>query len=566
MRTSALLIAALALGCSSKSGTGNATGTGTGNATGSGSGSASGTGTGTGTGSGTGSAPASPHPLPKKGLDALRPYGDPHSTPIYIPAKPKDVEHWLAFVGGDSALSAWLVTPSDDKHLISQIGEWPTGLRVRDAFVEAGNHGFAGNDTSSNAYLLVESLPGLGQPAGLRAIVRVDISEAQYVSSVSRDEALIAPSAGLADTAKVKPVLDAVSAEEDAVIKLLSDEQSEQLAALLGKKDVAAADLAALVPKAGLGVATQWQKVFVNPVGKAATADDLRALIAGRSWECHYATCDAADELAVLGAEDGHLVIREILRSPPPLGVPTAGARKVIAASPTTEATAKAVRALGTLDAKVVAEAPFGAHGTIGVAGSGSDRMLIVRDGGYVMKGSGHADEDTPPDQLRFLDVDGDGYTDVASTTKTEEGEQVFFFDTPLSAEGGDVAAGMAAIGAKDLDDAVARALALTDKPVTPAAACALLAPIKNARTLKKAGPHARVYAFTEPGEPEIGHADVGKSSGKELHADLGSCDLACDPVRPVCSMGEMPGVDYFLFTWNGDKLELLVAAVYRGA
>jgi hypothetical protein len=239
----------------------------------------------------------------------------------------------------------------------------------------------------------------------------------------------------------------------------------------------------------------------------------------------------------------------------------------VIAGGPGTPASADALRALGTRDAQIIAEAPAGAHGTVALAVGPNLSALIVRDGARVVQVPIEADDATPAANVRFLDVDGDGLTDVALVRADGRDTPAYTFTSQTGAR--DVGADIAAIGASSLDDAVARALALPDQPVAPAAACALLRTIKDARSLAKAGDgRAIVYAFTEPTQPEVAHTTLGKDAGRAIRDDLqGGCDLSCDPVRPVCTTNaEGPGIDYFLFTGTGAKLRLTVATVYRGS
>jgi hypothetical protein len=501
-------------------------------------------------------APAAPaHPLPADAAKTLASYGAPHGQPIYVPALGKQPEHWIAFVGGDAAMSAWLVS-TGGKRPIMRIDDWPTGVAVRGAYLETDNHGFVGNPHESYAWVFVDSRAGRGQPAGLHGVVRLEIEPEDYSTTVSNVAGLIVPSARVTGADQLKPLLDPLSADVNKAMPLVDDAMEQKLADELGKADPA---LAAMIPAGGVGVATGWQKLFAKPTGRAKTVDELRPLISGLPWHCDFTGCEAGDAVVTLGVDGDKLVLRDVI-VPPAATPPSADARKAVAPSASTASTTKTLRERGILDAKVLAEAP-GAHGTIGVYATANDSGLVYRDGDVVATGSANVDASTTADQLRFADVDGDGVPELAAAVKLENGSTRFVFDSVD--HGTDPYAGMAAIGAKDLDDAVARAIAPT-RPVTVADACALLRSLTSKRALDKQ--HARMIAFDEPGQPETSYQDM-PASPKDLRESVGECDLDCDASRPACTHPvQGPDTEFFLFRWNGDKLELALATVYTGA
>src|SRR5215471_4200740 len=149
-------------------------------------------------GSGGGSAAAGPaaHAMPAAMADKLKAYGDPHGTPVYVPPAFKDPEHWIAFVGGAAAQSAWLVTPSDKDHPVSQITEWPTALRVDGAMVEAKDRGLPTSEHASIAWLLVTSLGGMGQPTGVHAVLRLELEGVGFGNEASTNANTLVALAG----------------------------------------------------------------------------------------------------------------------------------------------------------------------------------------------------------------------------------------------------------------------------------------------------------------------------------------------------------------------------------
>src|SRR5580658_8268972 len=91
---------------------------------------------------------------------ALAGRGLPHAQPMALPRDARGRERWLAFVGTpDVALGAWHVVRADDGTVeATPVARWPAGVRVLGGFVD-----------HANAYVLLESLGVLDQPAGLRA-------------------------------------------------------------------------------------------------------------------------------------------------------------------------------------------------------------------------------------------------------------------------------------------------------------------------------------------------------------------------------------------------------------
>src|SRR5580693_10172180 len=102
------------------------------------------------------SAPVWPAPL--AAIFAAR--GAPHAQPMALPPDASGRERWLAFVGPpDLALGAWRVARSADGAIDAEpVERWPTGAKVVGGVVHDGV-----------AYVLLESLAALDQPAGMRA-------------------------------------------------------------------------------------------------------------------------------------------------------------------------------------------------------------------------------------------------------------------------------------------------------------------------------------------------------------------------------------------------------------
>lgn len=509
------------------------------------------------------------HPLPAAAVAALAAYGSPHAAPIYVPASHKDVEHWVAFVGGDAALSAWLVTPSDPAHLLVPVAGWPVGVRVTGGVGEIGDRGLDGGEVdrdAANAYVLVESRAGMGQAAGLRGGVRIAINAPPDApgSVVMNDRVLLALS-GVTDAAAIGPRLDALAADVKAVYELLPANQLEAFATYLSSWDAAAG----LIPRNGVVLGDLWQYAFIAPDADvpAPTTEvaELQGLIVRSEWFCAWTACTDGVQIAVLGVDEGHLVVRAMLRQARG-PAPTADEPRAVATPRDPAEPLATARALGLLDAKVLA-AGATPRGWTAVVATGDSAELIARDGDLVAASELHLDEPVAPQLVRFVDIDGDGLAEVALPHRSATGEP---YTTFRRADGSsDVGAGIAAIGARTPDDAIARALAIPAYTLVPDEACAVLTRITSASSLAKEGRGtAVVYAFTEPGQPEVRHERLGQDAAAALHATFkDGCRLVCDPRRPIChTTEEGPGVTYHLFALDRTGLGLVAATVYRGS
>ena len=93
--------------------------------------------------------------------ETLSTHGQRHAMALELPRDAQGRERWLAFVGSpDVALGAWHVTRSaDGTSEASPIEHFPVGVRV-----------IAGLVADGVAYVLLESVAVLDQPAGMRSV------------------------------------------------------------------------------------------------------------------------------------------------------------------------------------------------------------------------------------------------------------------------------------------------------------------------------------------------------------------------------------------------------------
>jgi hypothetical protein len=84
---------------------------------------------------------------------------------VHVPANGDRGPRWLVFLGtDDEARAAWLVDEQGDG---VPVDEWPPGVRVLGGVVD-----------ERLAYLWIETLEAIGQPAGIRAPLAVSIAGA----------------------------------------------------------------------------------------------------------------------------------------------------------------------------------------------------------------------------------------------------------------------------------------------------------------------------------------------------------------------------------------------------
>jgi hypothetical protein len=502
----------------------------------------------------------------------VRAFGELHGTPIHIPATQYDVEHWLVIVGGSDAVSAWLLTPGDVDHEITQIKGWPAGgVRVVASAVTARPSAWPGNYNASFVFLIVESIGGPDEPKGLRAIIPLEINAARYVNRVVLEREELVAFSGANDTAELARRVAAAGAAFDdsyAAGKLATGTTLADLKAALGTKG----NLTAFVPPGGVSVyaVDGGPEMFVRSLGQAHDRAELARFLGDKiTLDCEGSgECPVGNGWLLLGVEHEHLVVRTALVDAIQ-PAPTPARRVVKAATTISKTTERTMSELGHPGATVLAEAPWSATGTVGVARAGNSLFVVVRDGGIAEVSPLSATNVSSAEQIRFLDFDGDGRTDVA----VQDGSSKrFFFDSATGSA--DFIAELAATDAVDLDHAVERVLTIPWRTVDDEnAACLLLRRIRDGKSLHaQSAPGAEVFALSQTGyalaNPTASYELLRDKPAASMIADqLSACGGVCDPHRPLCTfetgnLGQPP--DYVLYTWVDGKLKLDRAVVRR--
>jgi hypothetical protein len=477
------------------------------------------------------------------------------------------------------ALAAWRVTRQTTGEVTAEpLEHWPAGVRVLGGTVREGT-----------AYVLLESLKALDQPAGLRA-AWIDA----WANSSPYDASPMA-------LGNVKDV-----AELEQRIKAPPHPPSEQTAlALLAALRTASSSATALahsLAAAGVDVGVAWQSLFVQVTGHldadavATSALTDRVLSTMRSalstQACGVDACEAWTDhghaVVRFTSEDGRwalkTVVEDVAAAAPREVVP----RRIVDRSPEPVATRSLLIARARNVAKVLGEASLtGAGGTIGVglADLAPDAPIVVVSEANTARlfplhvGSVRAAARDAAWEAAFADVDGDGRTDVVlkmSGHRADNSElswsQAFLAPPPsvqpTSLEA-DLPSALTAMDAPDANAAARAAMALPTRSVLRDDACRILASASTPAGFRRvASADARLLLFQEPGMPTW-HPRVVPASrvaADEVSGLTSHCsELTCSTTRPYCAW--VAGADslHAWFGWRDERLQLVGAADYDG-
>jgi hypothetical protein len=553
------------------------------------------------------SSPSAPEPVavaalppstwPQPLAAAMQGRGAPHAPSIALPRDARGRDRWLSFVGtSDVAVGAWRVTlgPDGDSQ-VEAVERWPVGVRVVGGLVDGGV-----------AYVLLESVAALDQPAGLRGA---------WIDSGAHPSAFDASPMALADVHDVGDLAARVahppavgSAERNSVALLATLRAASTSTAMLGR---------ALAAE-GADVATAWQSIFVQHVGHLeggegpnAMADRpladhaltlVRAAIATQA--CGADSCEAWTDtgraVVRFAIQGGRWVIRALIEDAPMGGVGAVGAEpaaarapgvsvaRVVEATSDTSGTESLLRARAREVKEVLGEAPLTAGGgTIGVGLTDMTPdapVIAVREGAAarvfpVDAGSVRAEAIDARWEAAFADVDGDGRTDVVihMSGKRPDASPVTWTQVFLAPAASvqatsvepDLATSFATMDAADARAAAQVATALETGGVSRDDACRLLSAASTPAGFRRvAVPGARVLLFDQPGMPTW-HPKV-VSAAKVAPDDvrgLGShcAELVCSPTRPYCFWTSGADSLHAWFSGQGAPRMLLGAADYQG-
>jgi hypothetical protein len=536
----------------------------------------------------TSSEPPTPTPSPAAVSpawpDALSPtmsaHGDPHAQPMSLPPDPQGRDRWLAFVGtSDVAFGAWRVGHAAEGTTTSDpVERWPEAVRVVGGIVEDGV-----------AYVMLETLGALDQPAGLRGV---------WIDGVSRHSAFEGSPLALADTRSV----DELAARVRHPVPLGSPERNAaSLVATLRAASTSTGALVRALANDGADVGVVWQATFVQQTahldGQGAAPSSVvdRSLAVVRSaldsQACGVDACeawtDAGHAVVRFVVQGGRWVIRWILEDAPVAQPNGGGPRREVVPNAQADATNAVLHARAREITRVIGEAPLTpAGGTIGVAltdlapdtpvvavSEGAAARVFVVDVATARRTWTDAHWDAA-----FADVDGDGRTDVVLRLESPGGgspvtwTQVFLAPPPSVQTGAlqaDVASALVTMDAADVHAAARDAASAPARGIARDEACRLLSAASTPAGFRRvATPDARVLRFDQPGMPtwlpKIVHsAKVATDDVRGLGAHC--AELACSASRPYCAWSGGTDSQHFWFGWRDGDLAILGAADYDG-
>jgi hypothetical protein len=505
----------------------------------------------------------------------------PHSQPLSLPRDARGRERWLAFVGpSDVALGAWRVARAADGTVdVEPVPRWPAGVRVLGGLVDRGA-----------AYVLLESLGVLDQPAGLRAawidvaegpspfeaspLALSDVSDVADLGARIRRPPPMAPAAGRSDA--LLAALHAASGSSEGLVRCLSS--------------------------AGADIDVAWQSLFLERAGHIDRASPPgqwteRALAIVRdalgTQACGPDSCESWSDrgraVVRFVLEDGRQVIRALIEDAPVKRGPgaVAGAREV-EASAGAEATTEVLRARVRDIHQLLGEAPLEATGgTIGVAltdAAPDAPSLVLREGASARLfpldiGAVRAEANEVSWSVGFADADGDGRTDVALRMSASRADgsplawtQVFLAPPPsmqAASVDTDLASAFATMNTADAKAAARAAALLPSRGVSHDEACRMLSAASTLAGFRRvASVGARLLRFQEPGKPTWRPKVVtrDKIAADDVRGLGAHCaELSCSPTRPYCAWASATDSEHAWFGWNDGKLEIIGAADYDG-
>ncbi|MDP9033806.1 MAG: hypothetical protein M3O50_03295 [Myxococcota bacterium] len=516
---------------------------------------------------------------PDRVLDALAGRGEPHAPPLHLPQDAHGREMWLAFVGPpEVAWGAWRVTwRTNGESDVEPTAHWPVGVRVVDAKIDDGI-----------AYVLLESLGVLDQPAGLRAI---------WVDGSGRPSPFDASPMALSNAHD----LTQLATRE----KPPSGAAPDRTAALISTLQAASASIAAMAGSfaaAGVDVHVIWQSLFSQPIGHLSAENAgfsplgdrvlgiVRDTLAAPS--CGVDACEswtARGRVVVrFASEGGRWMVRSVFEdAAAPRGSAGTWPPRVVEANSVGGDVKPVLLARARNVMQVLGEAPLSSTGgSIGIALtdlSPEVPVIVLREGLAVrvfgidtgaVRAEGNAQWEGS-----FADLDGDGRTDVIvrMTGKRADGDflswtQAFVAPAPsvqvVTIEA-DLASALAVLDATTVTSAATMATAVGSHGVSRDEACRLLATARTPAGFRRAAtPNARIMHFSEPGMPTwrpklVAFADV---AAQDVRGIDGHCaELECSPARPYCAWNGGTDSQHFWFEWRGGKLMMTGTADYDG-
>jgi hypothetical protein len=492
------------------------------------------------------------HTLP---TDAIAKFGPLHAPPIDLGVA------WLVLVGPKEGLRfAWLVA---DGERPAPIAGFPTAARL-----------VAQATVGQAAHLLLESVGVLDQPAGLRAVVRVDADASWFPGDGLEMDLADADPSTLAERVRKRT---SASPPSTSLAERLAGHANGDWAAVTPK------DVPAVLAPGGATIARMWQRTFTRPTGENVSAKSFasapEALAIANLLNAEATTPSYPDgrlrvpnsemgspELGAIEVDDAGLVTAVHLHAfPEPVVKPTA-AQAPTQGQPLAPATlAEMPWPYDPAAIKRSAETTT-ASGTVAFASDDVETTVMFVDGAFA---TARTLPGTATD-CRFVDIDGDGRVDLVLRSN-EEPFRLFLARRSVHERHDDWARNLAMIGARDFDAAIAAARAVARRGVARGAACKLLTAIRSPAAFRAAAAkRGALITFGSPNDPIRTPflIPAAKVTMDELGAFGAGCDqLYCDAARPFCqSTHQGPDSEHYVFTWEKGALRLVFATAYTGS
>jgi len=511
----------------------------------------------------------------------MRGRGDPHAQPIALPRDARGRDRWLVFVGtSDVAVGAWRVARAATGEMqVEAVERWPAGVRVVGGLVDGGV-----------AYVLLESVAVLDQPAGLRGVW---IDGGKHASPFDGSPMALSDVPDVTALAARVSHPPPVGSTERTAVALLSTLRAASTSVPM---------LARALAAEGADVGAAWQSMFVQRVGRldgegtapSPLADRALAIVraAVTTQACGADSCEAWTDgghaVVRFVVQGGRWVVRALIEDAPLVRGPAIATPHAVQAATDTSSTESLLRARARDVKQVLGEAALTASGgTIGVGLTDMTPdvpVIAVREGNAarvfpIEAGTVRAEAAEAKWDAAFADVDGDGRTDVVvrMTGKRPDGSPVAwtqaFLAPPASVQAtsveADLASSLATMDAADAHAAVQAATSVPPGGVSHDDACRVLTAASTPSGFRRvAASDARVLLFDEPGMPTwrpkvVGAAKIGADDVRGLGAHC--AELVCNPTRPYCSWTSGADSLHAWFVGQGPQPVLVGAADYQG-
>jgi len=523
------------------------------------------------------------NPWPPGLLEALASHGEPHGTPLGLPRDSRGRERWLAFVGTpDIATGAWHVTRGEDGVMdVGPVERFPVGVKVVSGLTEGGV-----------AYVLLESVGVLDQPAGMRSV---------WIDASSGSSPFESSPMALADVGEASILAARV---KSAQAHGTTERSTAALWTALRAASASAAALIRSLPPRGADVQLAWQSTFAQTVGHirsdsaagsplvSRALDIVRATLTTRA--CGIDACEAWTErghaIVRFALVDARWAVRAVIEDAPVL----AASGQASAHPHLVQAVTEAPQADALFSARarhiehILGRAPLTATGGIvavvqtdldpsapevAIEEGGTVRFFPVDSGALRVEGSASSWE------AAFADVDGDDRTDVIlrMTARDAGGRPLGFAQAFLSPQASvqatsveaDLPSALAVADATSADAAARAAIAIPLRAVNREEACRLLASAGTVAGFRRAAASdTRVLHFDEPSLPTWRPKVVGlaKLTNDDVRGIGTHCaDLVCDGRRPYCAWTAGADSEHLWFGWTEERLQLVGAADYDG-